>query len=446
MAKPTDLAFDLDKLFATGAYVRALQTSDPTVIVSDTTVNLENFPTVDDLVLTGHANINGTGNARDNVITGNDGNNVLKGGAGSDTLIGGDGNDQLSGGTGDDVMVGGRGNDTYFVDSPNDAVVENLPASQQGGSADEVRSKVSFSIAALANIENLTLTGTDNINAIGNVSRNIIVGNAGNNVLRGEGGNDTLIGHGGADNYQGGAGNDKIVLGGDNPIKVDGGNGLDTVMLGNSGRPFLDLIGASGARFQHVEILDLTGGGDPTTLTLDRATVAQMEGAALDPLGANTVLVNGDGDTLNLTDLGWEKGGSVHNPGGVSGVYDSWTNQGVTVLVEHDVTVASSNTFPLATLSPPSGFKIEGGADVSSVGDVNNDGFDDFAVSAGSSYIFYGGASGLGDIDLAHFTADQGFVVSRTVPGDDSGLSVQSAGDVNGDGIADLIVGARSAD
>lgn len=448
MDKPTDTSSVFDKLLtvgAPGAYARALQAGDPTVVVSDTTTSLAKLPTVDDLVLTGHANINGTGNARDNVITGNDGNNVLKGGDGGDTLIGGDGNDTLSGGTGDDVMVGGRGNDVYFVDSANDAVVENIPASMQGGSRDEVRSTVSFSIATLPNIENLTLSGTDNINAIGNAAGNMIVGNTGNNVLRGEGGNDTLVGHGGADNFQGGAGNDKIFLGADDPIKVDGGNGLDTVMVGDH-EPFLDLTGALGARFLQVEVLDMTG-NETMTLQLDRASVMHLAGPAVDPLGANTVLVKGDiGDAVALADIGWVKGGSVNNPDGVKGAYDSWTNHGVTVLVDHHVTVESSNALSLATLSPPSGFKIDGGWDVSSVGDVNSDGFDDFSVNAGSSYIVYGAANGLGDIDLATFTAGDGFVISRNVPGDGSGLNAQSAGDVNGDGIDDLVVGARSAD
>lgn len=75
------------------------------------------------LTLQGAANLSGTGNSQDNLITGNAGNNVLAGGAGNDLIDGGGGNDSLSGGAGNDLMVwnggdtvsGGAGDDTLLV-------------------------------------------------------------------------------------------------------------------------------------------------------------------------------------------------------------------------------------------------------------------------------------------------------------------------------------------
>ena len=144
---------------------------------------------IENLTLTGTANINATGNALDNVLIGNSGANVL---------TGLDGNDTLNGGAGADKMFGGAGNDTYVVDNAGDVVNET------GGSGiDTVQSSVSFSLAdpvhAIGSIENLTLTGTANINATGNALDNVLIGNSGANVLTGGAGADTLDGGDGND-------------------------------------------------------------------------------------------------------------------------------------------------------------------------------------------------------------------------------------------------------
>ncbi len=70
------------------------------------TTNIEN------LTLTGTANLIGTGNAANNVLTGNSANDKLFGADGDDTLYGGIGNDTLDGGNGDDLLIGGDGNDS----------------------------------------------------------------------------------------------------------------------------------------------------------------------------------------------------------------------------------------------------------------------------------------------------------------------------------------------
>ena len=215
-------------------------------------VNLEN------LTLTGAANINGTGNSLDNVLTGNSGNNVLKGYVGTDTMVGGLGNDSyyldsvddvvteqagegtdtvfaksdftlsadvenltllegfpasngtgnsggntltgnslaniLDGNGGQDTLAGKKGDDTYRVDSLDDKVTE-----VSGEGMDTIESSVSWTLGA--NVENLTLTGSGHLKGIGNEWDNVLTGNSGHNVLKGYGGQDTLIGGLGNDSY-----------------------------------------------------------------------------------------------------------------------------------------------------------------------------------------------------------------------------------------------------
>ena len=68
---------------------------------------------VENLILTGTAAINGTGNSAANVITGNSAANKLNGLAGNDILNGANGNDLLNGGAGTNTLTGGLGNDIF---------------------------------------------------------------------------------------------------------------------------------------------------------------------------------------------------------------------------------------------------------------------------------------------------------------------------------------------
>ena len=100
---------------------------------------------------------------------------------------------------------------------------------------------------------------------------------------------------------------------------------------------------------------------------------------------------------------------------------------------------------------------------MSSAGDVNGDGVDDLIIGArdadpngnfraGESYVVFGrdtSAGGPGfasQLDLCSLNGSNGFVLNGIDSRDYSGFSVSSAGDVNGDGVDDLIIGAERAD
>jgi Ca2+-binding RTX toxin-like protein len=144
---------------------------------------------VENLILTGAATI-GTGNDLNNTLTANQLGNTLNGGAGADTLLGGDGQDSLDGAAGADSMLGGKGDDTYVVDNAGDLIIESF---NEGN--DTVRSSISYNLTA--QVENLILTGNDNLTGLGNDLANNITGNGGNNNLMGGLGADTIDGGGG---------------------------------------------------------------------------------------------------------------------------------------------------------------------------------------------------------------------------------------------------------
>ncbi len=122
-----------------------------------------------------------------------------------------------------------------------------------------------------------------------------------------------------------------------------------------------------------------------------------------------------------------------------------------------------SATMDLSSLDGSNGFRLDGvpqnysGGSVSNAGDVNGDGFDDVIVGAwhadpngdlsGSSYVVFGKASGFSaTMNLSSLDGSSGFRLDGVAAYDSSGFSVSSAGDVNGDGFDDLIVGAPGAD
>ena len=114
--------------------------------------------------------------------------------------------------------------------------------------------------------------------------------------------------------------------------------------------------------------------------------------------------------------------------------------------------------FNLSDLNGQNGFKLDGennndysGYPVSAAGDINGDGYADlligaygYASSKGRSYVVFGGpgVGGSGDILLSSLNGINGFKLDGENNNDGSGISVSAAGDINGDGHADLLIGA----
>jgi hypothetical protein len=90
------------------------------------------------------------------------------------------------------------------------------------------------------------------------------------------------------------------------------------------------------------------------------------------------------------------------------------------------------------------------GASVSPAGDVTRHGLDDLIigaygaqVSSGKSFVVFGKKDNRDVVNLSAIESGVGgFVINGENSDDVSGASVSSAGDVNGDGLDDLIVGA----
>jgi Ca2+-binding RTX toxin-like protein len=143
-----------------------------------TQANLEN------ITLTGTANLKATGNA---------GNNSLIGNAGVNELIGDAGNDSLDEGAGADRLDGGGGNDTYTIDNAGDVI----------GDSEGVDTVVSFlaSYTLATGLENMRAGGTGAVNLTGNAVANVLTGNSGDNVLDGGAGVDSMTGGLGNDTY-----------------------------------------------------------------------------------------------------------------------------------------------------------------------------------------------------------------------------------------------------
>jgi Tol biopolymer transport system component len=208
-------------------------------------------------------------------LTGSAGSDVLTGDAFANILNGAGGNDRLDGGTGADVLNGGAGDDTYVTDGA-DTIVEAL-----GGGTDTIITGLSFSLASLSAVENLTAAdGAAGVMLTGNALANTLMGNAGANRLDGGGGADVM---------NGGIGNDIYVTDGADTIVEAFGGGIDTVFASGS------FSLAAAAQVENLTAADgtarltLTGNGLANVLT-GNAGINRLSGGS-----GNDRLVGGRG-------------------------------------------------------------------------------------------------------------------------------------------------------
>ncbi len=195
--------------------------------------------------------------------------------------------------------------------------------------------------------------------------------------------------------------------------------------------------------------LFLSGLNGVTGFALHGATAGELSGSSVSAAGD----INADGiDDLiigapNASPFGVESGASFVLFGKVD------VNAGFSALL-------------LSGLNGDSGFAFTGvsagdhsGAAVSLAGDVNNDGIDDLIIGApdaspngvgsGSVYVVFGSTDvnhGFDTVFLSSLNGRNGFCINGANAGDHLGYSVGSIGDVNNDGIDDIIVGAPDAD
>ncbi|NKI34839.1 DUF11 domain-containing protein, partial [Wenzhouxiangella sp. XN79A] len=205
------------------------------------------------------------------------------------------------------------------------------------------------------------------------------------------------------------------------------------------------------------------GVGGPSA-ALAQSFPAEIELSALD--GTNGFVLNGEAAS-DLSGFSVSAAGDINGDGiddliiGAYGADPNGSLSGRSYVVFGSGTV--TNPFELSGLDGSNGVVINGEAaydfsavSVSAAGDINGDGIEDLIIgangadpngsSSGRSYVVFGSGTVTNPVELSSLDGSNGVVLNGEAAGDNAGYSVSAAGDINGDGIDDLIIGADSAD
>ncbi|MFN7778603.1 MAG: Ig-like domain-containing protein, partial [Betaproteobacteria bacterium] len=200
-------------------------------------------------------------------------------------------------------------------------------------------------------------------------------------------------------------------------------------------------------------------GAGPREFDLGAGTVDASLGFVLAGRSGDLADINGDG----YDDLIVESYRSAATAGaGVA--YVVFGHAGTAFANSASNSAADARLAP-AVLDPEQGLILNASAggsstNVAGLGDLDGDGFEDlalvrstvssYALGSQAVYVLFGGTLGSVDaagrrvLDVASMTPSQGFALEGEFVGDNLGTSLSWAGDVNGDGFADLLVGAQS--
>jgi FG-GAP repeat/RTX calcium-binding nonapeptide repeat (4 copies) len=410
------------------------------------------------------------GNASNNTLFGTNLNDTMQGLDGNDHLFGLNGNDSLDGGNGEDFLDAGSGNDTLLGNTGNDQLFAGL--------------------------------GNDSVD--GGSGKDLLYGGVGNDTLSGGSGEDTLQGSnsttalGEIDVLTGGDGADTFVLGSYMGVLYDDQNitndGSKEYALITDFNPTQDVIQLAGQKGNYLLKAVPAGLGLPmgTAIYLDKPgtepdelvgivtgtlsldlNASYFRFQSLPAIELSQVAAGKGGFAINGEAGSDRSGYSVSNAGDVNGdglddliVGARYANSngeysGKSYVIFGKVDSAIVNLGQVA--AGVGGFAMNGefagaqsGHAVSSAGDVNGDGLDDVIIgtpyvasngngNSGKSYVVFGKTDGQ-VVNLGQVTAGiGGFAITGESHNDYAGFSVHHAGDVNGDGLDDLIVGAPYA-